>query len=234
MFNISDKYKIDKVYKPGDLYPKNTLLITRGDKTRIKKVVKIAILKYQIKGEEIPSLLDSLYNCQTIIFFEIVLDNLRSANFVNKILQLLIPNPCVFKFYDNQRFCFGFADKRLNQQDRKSIIIENTILSKPYAINEDIEPCLNFENIKNKLNKKTFYYELMVKSFFLSNNNYGFDEDKILNSTFWYDENKKMAFFKDLLTLKALEEEKRHLVLDREKFALNQHIAELINKIKQY
>ncbi len=234
MFNLSNNYLEDIRLKASDLYPKNTTEISRADKIRLKKVVKTANLKYQIKGEDIPSLKDTYYNCQVLMFFEIGLDNLRSANFVNNTLQQVIRPLSVFKFYDNQRFCFGFADKRLNQQDTNSIVIENTILSKQYSVNDNIESSLNFENIKNKLNKKTLYYELMIKTYFLSNNNHNFDTVKILNSNFWYDEDKKLSFFQDLLALNLLQQEKNRLILDREKFTLNQQIAELINKIKQY
>jgi hypothetical protein len=51
MFNIPDQYKVDKKIPLKDLTPKE---LKPNERRKIKSILKKAVLKYQIVGEEIP------------------------------------------------------------------------------------------------------------------------------------------------------------------------------------
>jgi hypothetical protein len=232
MFKIDEKYLLNKPFKPSDFIHKD---IARNDKKRLKEIIKSANLKYQIKGEEIPSVMDENYNYQVIMFFEIELNNIKNAVFVNNILQKqVIKAPCVFKFSDMTSFCYAFADKRLSLQESKEIVIEDTVISRIQALANFTDERLKFANIKNKSNKKTFYTELMVKTFIVSNIKLVSDLESVFDVSLWYDERKKMELFYKLKALSKLQELQLKTSVQKEKVEINSQMKILIEEIKEF
>lgn len=232
MFNIDSKYLVDKTFKPTDFVAKD---LSRNDKKKLKDTIKSANLKYQIKGEEIPSLINDLYNYQVIMFFEIELNSLKSANYVNNILQKeVIKAPCVFKFYDNISCCYAFADKRLTLQEGESIVIDNTVITNVQSKNAKLDERLDYKNILNKQNKRNFYTELMIKSYVLSNIKLVQGLTTIFDTNIWYDETKKMNLFGLLKELQTLKQQQTKTVIAREKIELNTKMKDIIQGIQKY
>lgn len=232
MFNIDEKYIVNKSFKPSDFIHKN---LARNDKKRLKEVIKSAILKYQIKGEEIPSLINETCNYQVIMFFEIELNNVKNATFVNKILQKdVIKAPCVFKFYDVASFCYAFANKRLSLQEENEIVLDDVVISnfKPNTIKFDDR--LDFKNIKNKTNKKSFYTEMMIKTFIVSNLKLTQGLESVFDISLWYDEHKKTDFFNKLKELAKLQELQAKTSIAKDKVEINSKMKVLIEEIKKY
>lgn len=232
MFRIDEKYLLNKPFKPSDFVHKD---ISKNDKKRLKETIKSANLKYQIKGEEFPSLIDENYNYQVIMFFEIEINSIKNAVFVNNILQKqVIKAPCVFKFYDTSSSCYAFAEKRLSLQEENQVIIEDTFVTPSLPLNMITDERLNFSNIKNKSNKKTFYTELMVKTFIMSNLKLVSDLESVFDVSLWYDERKKMDLFYKLKALSRLQEQQLKTSVPKEKVEINSQMKNLIEEIKEF
>lgn len=232
MFKVDEKYLIDKDFKPGDFVAKD---LSRSDKKKLKETIKKATLKYQIKGEEIPSLIDETYNYQVIMFFEIELSSIKSANYINNLLQKeVIKAPCVFKFYDISSCCYAFADKRLSKQEEEVVVLDNSFTTSPQPNNTVQDSRLFYENIKNKNNKRSFYTELMVKSYVLDNTKLIQDLTTVFDTSLWYDEHKKLNFFKQLRELQTLKLQQSKTVIAQEKVELNRRMKKLIEEIQGY
>ena len=232
MFGIEDKYIVNSHFKPTDFVHKE---LNRADKKRIKETIKSGILKYQIKGEEIPSIINETYNYQVIMFLEIELNNLKSVTYLNNILQKeVIKAPCVFKFYDISSCCYAFADKRLSMQEEQTIVLDNTFVTTPQPINAKLDARLLYENIKNKNNKRSFYMELMIKAYILNNSKLIQDLTTIFDTNIWYDEAKKIEFFSKLKELQGLKDKQAKTVIAQEKVELNTKMKNLIGELQCY
>ena len=232
MFGIEDKYIVNSHFKPTDFVHKE---LNRADKKRIKETIKSGILKYQIKGEEIPSIINETYNYQVIMFLEIELNNLKSATYLNNILQKeVIKAPCVFKFYDISSCCYAFADKRLSMQEEQTIVLDNTFVTTPQPINAKLDARLLYENIKNKNNKRSFYMELMIKAYVLNNSKLIQDLTTIFDTNIWYNEAKKIEFFCKLKELQGLKDKQAKTVVAQEKVELNTRMKNLIRDLQCY
>lgn len=232
MFGIEDKYIVNSHFKPTDFVHKE---LNRADKKRIKETIKSGILKYQIKGEEIPSIINETYNYQVIMFLEIELNNLKSATYLNNILQKeVIKAPCVFKFYDISSCCYAFADKRLSMQEEQTIVLDNTFVTTPQPINAKLDARLLYENIKNKNNKRSFYMELMIKAYVLNNSKLIQDLTTIFDTNIWYNEAKKIEFFCKLKELQGLKDKQAKTVIAQEKVELNTRMKNLIGELQCY
>jgi hypothetical protein len=231
MFKIDEKYLIDKEFKPSDFATKD---LSRSDKKKIKETIKKATLKYQIKGEEIPSLIDETYNYQVIMFFEMELSNLKSANYINNLLQKeVIKAPCVFKFKDLSSCCYAFADKRLSMQEEKVIVIDSSFTTTPQPNNAQQDQRLLYGNVKNKNNKRSFYTELMVKTYILDNSKLIQGLMTVFDTSLWYDERRKMDFFNQLKELQTMKLQQNKTVIAQEKVELNRNMKKLIDELKK-
>jgi len=231
MFKIDEKYSIGKDFKPSDFVARD---LGRNDKKKLKEVIRKGTLKYQIKGEEIPSLIDETYNYQVIMFFEIELNSIKSAIYVNNLLQKeVIKAPCIFKFYDVSSCCYAFADKRLNMTEENAVVIDSMFVTTPQPNNAEPDTRLLYENIKNRNNKRSFYTELMVKTYILNNSKLIQDITSVFDTQIWYDETKKMDLFYKLRELQGLKDKQGKTVIAQEKVELNTKMKKLIEEIKK-
>ena len=127
MFSIPEKYKKDANI------PKKAFIDTVGllpaSKERFRKAVEQIQLKYQIEGFDIPNLVNDEYNCQVIMFLRVSLSDLKQVNFVNSIIQTNINALCVVEYTDGVEVQYSFADKRLNKQNKKEVVIENEYIT---------------------------------------------------------------------------------------------------------
>lgn len=139
--------------------------------------------------------------------------------------------------HDKNTQLYHFAEKRLNMQDSQSTVIENIVISKESSIYfEDdtkslIEKYLDFNNILLKENKFTFYREIMLKAFILSQYSFSLDGGKLLESNLWYNSrkvNELLSLLKENDKLKLLL--KKNKVL-RDKVAINKELKIINEKI---
>lgn len=231
MFNTDKKYFINKPFKNTDFISKT---LSRTEKTELKKLIKQGILKYQIYGEQIPSLINEKYNYQVIMFFEIEIANIKKSYLINELLQKTIPAPCIFKFTDNKNICYGFADKRLSQTNNNEIVIDENYVSDIFTINTTQNEYLNYFNIKNKTNKRCFYTELLIKTFVADNMKLISNLNLVFDSKLWYNEEQKLNFYFKLKELKKLSGLIITVNTAKEKVAINNKIKDLITELKTF
>ena len=127
MLSLPEKYKKDANVSKATFVKGGNL--TGADKKRFETSVKDIRLTYQIEGFDIPNLVNEDYNCQVIMFLKITLTELKQAAYVSSVVQKCINPLCVIEFTDGAEEQYSFADKRLNRQNKKEIVIENEYLS---------------------------------------------------------------------------------------------------------
>ncbi|MCR4662906.1 MAG: DUF4391 domain-containing protein [Endomicrobiaceae bacterium] len=231
MFSIDKKYFINKPFKNTDFINKT---LSRAEKIELKKLIKQGVLKYQIYGEDIPSLINETYNYQVIMFFEIEVTNIKKSYFINDLLQKTILAPCIFKFTDNKNICYGFADKRLSQTNNNEIVIDDNYVSNIFTINTTQNEYLNYFNIKNKTNKRCLYTELLIKTFIADNIKLISNLNLVFDSKLWYSEEQKLNFYFKLKELKKLSVLIITVNTAKEKVAINNKIKDLITELKTF
>ena len=190
MFNLPDRYKTDVKISLKDFIPKD---LKTNEKKRIKDTVKEVWLVYQIAGEEIPSVVDVNYRCQSIQFFDIEVADIKDAGFLASTYQNIIKPYCVIHLHDAKDEAYSFAVKRLNQQDDTQIVIEESLVTEKYPMNLPDEgrnrllAYMDFSTIKNKLDKVALYKEWYGKAYILANEKAYEQTQLILDGNFWYD-----------------------------------------------
>lgn len=63
------------------------MILSSNIRKNIKNNVKKVVLTYQIYGEEIPSLINDIYNCQLIQFYDFELENIKKQNIYLKFIK---------------------------------------------------------------------------------------------------------------------------------------------------
>lgn len=209
MLSLPEKYKKDAPIAKAVFVRGATL--QGAEKKRFETTVEDIKLKYQIEGYDIPNLVNDEYSCQVIMFLAIKLTELKHAAFISTIVQRCIKELCVIEFTDGNNEQFSFADKRLNRQNSKEIVIENEYLSTemPLDFHNDLKTLfslyIDYETILNRNNKHAYYVEMMTKSFLVCNQGLFSGQSELLDSKkLWYDNEKAMQCFPLLKKLKAL------------------------------
>lgn len=234
MFNIPEHYKIDKKLALKDFIPKD---LTSDDKKRIKDTVKEARLMYQIAGEEIPSVINDEYRCQTIQFYDMELQNIKDASYLASVYQNLIKSLCVIRMHDSKAELFSLAVKRLNQTDATQIVVEYSILTEKYpmglpdAARDRLLKYLDFIQTKNKINKVNMYKEWYYKAYMLMNEKSYANTGIILEGNGWYDSNRMellFAYYKKLVDTRGM---LKKAVSNAEKVNLIKEIKKIIQTL---
>ncbi|SKA91569.1 protein of unknown function [Caloramator quimbayensis] len=191
MFNIPSAYEVNKKF---DIKMFTTSQLTPKEKKYFKDNVFKIELKYQITGEDIASFIDDEHNCQAIMFFEVEVKDLKCAKTIGEIIQRVVKPLVVIRFFDfkgTESYCFAY--KRLNKLDNTQIVIDETIFTPASSIflqnetKELISKYLDFDEVKNKVNKLFFYYEMFCKAKLISNRAYFSGYKGILSSNIFYD-----------------------------------------------
>ncbi|MDD3012295.1 MAG: DUF4391 domain-containing protein [Candidatus Gastranaerophilales bacterium] len=235
MLNLPKQYEVNKKFALKTFIPKE---LKPGEKKRLKEALKEVRLIHQITGEGIPSLIDEAHNCSVIMFFDVKIEKVKDASFVSGILQTLIKSPCILRIYDDASEVYSFAHKRLNLQDSNEIVIEETIITKPFStiVQNDkknmLEEYLSFEKIVNTNNKLAFYAEIMGKSYIVSNPAVFSKAIQLLKSKFWYNLNEIWAILSKLKRLESLITEQIKTSRASDKVKLNTEMKNLIQELE--
>ena len=168
----------------------------------------------------------------------ITLTELKQAPYVASIVQKYISPLCVIEFTDGTEEQYSFADKRLNKQNKKEIVIESEYLSSklPLEFQNDTKTLfalyIDYETILNRSNKHAFYIEMMTKAFLVSNQGLFSGQDKLLdNKKLWYDEEKAKQLLPLLKQLKAAKLSAAKAKTISEKSNFNSQIKTIIKQI---
>ena len=236
MINIPENYILNKKIPIKEFIP---MILSSNIRKNIKNNVKKVVLTYQIYGEEIPSLINDIYNCQLIQFYDFELENIKKAKYISEIYQRLIKSPCVLRIYDNNKEIYSFALKRLNQNDKNEIVVSDEFLTEEFETylssfsKRELGNIISFEKILNKSNKVNFYFEMYTKVFIQKYQKIYQKSKEILEKPIWYDESKSKMIYELFKNMINLREKIEKINLASEKVKCNQEIREIIKKIEE-
>lgn len=232
MLGVPEKYRIRKKFDTKTFL---TADLTVKEKKRFKDAVQAVTLEYQIAGEEIPSIINEEYNCQAVLYFDVKLNELKNSSFVGEIMQKMIKPPALIRFRDDRgMFVYCLAHKRLNMQNKEDIVVEDVVFSPPASMflpdetGRLMAEYIEYENVKNKTNKLTFYYEMLTKMILISSMNLWSGARLALDSNLYYDIDKSMYMAELLKKLKQLERKLKSEVTISEKAKINGEIKAII------
>lgn len=231
MFNLQDKYKVGKKIPMKDFIPKE---LKPDVRKKIRDTVKSIILSYQIMGEDIPSLVNEEYNCQVIQFYDFELTDIKKAVFISNLYQEIIKSPCVLRLHDNSNEAYSFALKRLNQNDRTQIVVTDKVVTAVYPTalpsfdKNTLLGELAYGNIKNRDNKVSFYLEMYLRAYILTNDKVYANAKTFLSKPIWYSMSKPSEVYTLLCNLASNKEKVQKSISNSEKMKLNQEIRHTI------
>ena len=237
MFNIPEKYEVNQKLPINDLIPK---ALKPADKKKIKEILVNVTLTHQIVGEEMPSLINESVHVEAIQYFDFEVKDIKKATFMANVYQAIIKSPCVIHIHDKKDEIYSFALKRLNQNDKNEIVITDNVMSKVFPLFlpsrekmeflEEVDYC----NIKNKITKNHFYYEMTVRAYLELNSKIYAPTDCITKKPIWYSEEKVKKTFDLFKQLKALKEQVVKENRANEKMRINQEIREIIEELDKF
>ena len=236
MINIPENYILNKKIPIKEFIP---MILSSNIRKNIKNNVKKVVLTYQIYGEEIPNLINDIYNCQLIQFYDFELENIKKAKYISEIYQRLIKSLCVLRIYDNNKEIYSFALKRLNQNDKNEIVVSDEFLTEEFETylssfsKRELGNIISFEKILNKSNKVNFYFEMYTKVFIQKYQKIYQKSKEILEKPIWYDESKSKMIYELFKNMINLREKIEKINLASEKVKCNQEIREIIKKIEE-
>lgn len=237
MFNLPLDYEVNKKF---DIKMFTSSQLTPKEKKYFKDNVVQIELKYQITGEDIASFIDDEHNCQAIMFFEVEVKDLKSAKTIGEIIQRIVKPLVVIRFFDSkgtENYCFAY--KRLNKLDNTQIVIDEIIftpISSIFLENETkelISKYLDFDEVKNKVNKLFFYYEMFCKVKVISNRAYFSGYKGILSSNIFYDLDTMKLLTRLFREIEGFEREKSIANTVSEKAQINMKIKSTLEKINK-
>jgi len=234
MFNLPDKYKVGKKLPIKGFIPKE---LKPDVRKKIRDSIKSVILNYQIMGEDIASLVNEEYNYQVIQYYDFELTDIKKAIFIANLYQEIIKAPCVLRLHDNRNEAYSFALKRLNQNDRTQIVVTDKVLTTLYPTalpSSDKNALLKelaYDNIKNKDNKVTFYFEMYLRAYILTNDKVYANAKSFLSKPIWYSMSKQKEVYNLLCAVASNKEKVQKSISNSEKMKLNQKIRQAISEL---
>lgn len=236
MFNLPKTYIVNQTISKSTF----TGILEKTDRTHFGETVKSVTLVGQITDESIPSLIDTKYKVQAILFFEVQIDKLANANFVANTMQEAIKGYAVIQLYEGGgNMQYSLATKRLNENDNTSIVIEGKILTETVSnrfdskLKQGIAEYCDFDKILNITDKRSWYFELMAKLYILSNINLCKQCPALLDSKIWYNLIKTQEIFALLRQIEKLKSDIKTASLT-EQVLINGEIKLLLQGLIKY
>lgn len=232
MFDLPDSYKVDVSINLKDFIPKD---LKPNDKKRIKDIVKTVKLENQIAGEEIPSVISEEYRCQVIQFYDIEVRNIKDAKYLVNIYQSRIKPLCVMRLYDTKDEMYSLALKRLSQADETQVIVEQNLITDKYMLGvpdgnrEIFLQYMNFNQLKNKVDKVQIYREWFYKAYLIINEKAYLQTDKLLNGNSWYDPDRMKRLYQEYRNLVIARDSLKKASTNSERIKINKEIKSEIH-----
>ena len=231
MFGIPERY-----LKNEPLAPKNFIQrdMKKAQKDRIKDNLLEARLMWQIVGEDVPSLVNERYKCSVIMGFDVRLKAIKGSAFFAELVQHMIKEPCVIRFYDHKEEVYSFAHKRLSKSVEGNVVIEDRVETLPLSVQfadktkDRLKQCLAYDALLNKADKLSLYLEAMVKAFIISHPKLYTGIEELLDRKLWYNRDEVLVLLGRLNELVRLNGLARAKKLPGERAKLNMEIKELL------
>ncbi|NCC80800.1 MAG: DUF4391 family protein [Clostridia bacterium] len=234
MFGIDQKYSINKKIPIKDFIPKDS---KPQDKRKIKEIIKKVVLSWQLTGEELPSVVDEIYNYQIIQIFDFEVTEIKKAGYISTMYQEIIKAPCILRIHDSSHEVYSFALKRLNKNDSTQVVVTDFLLTDPFSIDlpdvtrDTLMKAITYSAVRNKQNKVTYYLEIFVKAYLLKNSKLYSKLESFLEKPIWYDESKVLHLYQLVKELASQKEKLIKSVTTAEKMKINQLISQSIKEI---
>lgn len=232
MLGVPEKYYIGKKMGISQFIPKD---IKPQAKKRLKEALKTVTLAYQINGEEIPSRVDTQYNCQIIMFFDIKLTHIKEAKFVGDLLQKALKPFAVIRFFDDNEQVYHLAEKRLHATDKNEIVVESTVITPPFScwfgdeLEEAVEKYVSIAHLINTQDKVALYTEMLVKVYILTNPEYQREQERFWQSKIWYNHDQVQLIYQQFKKIDELKNKKGTTL--KEKVDINVDIKEQLDQL---
>ena len=234
MFEIPKQYAADNVIEPKIFITKD---MKKAVKDRITQNLLAARLIWQIIGEEIPSLINEDYHCAVIMGLEIKLKDVKDYTFFAELIQHMVKEPCVIRFYDDNEEIYSFAHKRLSHTDATQIVVLDRVETPPSSLvfpdktTKKLRKYLSFGALLNRNDKLSLYLEATVKAFIISHPKLYSGIDELLERKLWYNREDILVLFGRLLELVRLNVELKAEKLSGTRARLNGEIKKVIESL---
>lgn len=237
MLNLPNIYKEKKRLNKKLFIPKNE---STSVKKRIRNSTLKAMLVGQIKGEDIPSVVDETYNVSVIMFLDIEIDDIKNAAFINNILQEMLKAFAIIRYTDSKgNMVLGFGYKRLSKVEQNEVVLENDFITDLFTehlcdeVNGLLTEYITYDKLKNTINKLALYSEIMVKSYIISNKNLWSKWKEILDSNIWYAHSKTMKIYDLLRETKEIKNKQLKVNSTADNIKLNKELMKLYSEMEE-
>jgi hypothetical protein len=202
------------------------------ERSRLRKILKKAILTHQLTGPAIPSIITLEVRCEAIQFLDIELSDLKHLEFAAKMIQPLLKEHAVLRLHDAQgSFALSYALKRLSRTDDTAIVITQAYTTAIHSPTAEL-PQLHHAALLNRSNKRDHYLEAMVKSYLLDQPHLFIGAGELFMRKFWHHAPSVLSLFEQLENLLSLKTQKHRAQRHAEKAALNTSIKAAIDKLR--
>lgn len=235
MFDLPEQYKIEKKIPLKEFIPKD---LKPEIKKRIKDNLRDATLRYQIMGEEIPSVMNDEYKCPVIQIYDLWIQNIKEAAFFAKIYQSIIKPLCILRIHDTQSEVFSFAVKRLSKTDENEIVIVDMDMTEKYPVmlpdqkKDRFLSYMSYHNILNRENKVNYYNEMYTKSYMLHYEKVYANMETLVHKPIWYDTERVKKVYSIIKRIVMMKEQMIQEQSNVEKIKMNQEIAATLAEIE--
>lgn len=238
-------FKIPEEYNTGLVTDKRRFPLSHlkpAERQRFRRSLKELVLDAVVKDDIIPSFVSDTDSVRAVQFFTADVDSLRSAPFVCGILQRMTKTPSVIKVRDEKKELYSFALKRLNLQDKDLVVVTDEFLTRSLTRGvsgtEDrlIQDFAGWDCIVNKTNLYSWYLEMMVKCYIITNRDLwsGMNDLLTSKSKVWYNTEDVLLLFEDVKVLVKLTEERGRSVTTGNASRINGELKRTYDKLKGY
>ena len=210
-----------------------------SERRRFREAVVELEVTAVVRDSLIPDFVNEQYKVLGIQFISLRLSSLHFAPFVCGVLQKVIKTPAVIYVRDERNECYSFALKRLNMQDANQIVVTEELLtsSLPCGVGkgwgEIVDKYAGFSSAVNRTTLFSWYVEMMVKCYILTNRNVWSGMEQVLSSPVWYNTDAVLELFADLKALVSLTAERRKSQTMSDSLRLNADLKKLYAKIER-
>ncbi|MDD4127477.1 MAG: DUF4391 domain-containing protein [Methanomicrobium sp.] len=236
-------FGLPKDYEKGIVTDKNRFPLSHlkpAERKRFRQSLRSLTLDSVVIDDIIPSYESETDSVKAVQFFSADVESIRSSSFISGILQRMIKTPCIIRFTDGREELYSFALKRLNLQDKNTIVVTDEFLTNPLSCGvsgEDdrlIQEFAGWDFVVNKTNLYSWYLEMMVKCYIITNRRMWSGMPGLLSSNVWYNSEDVFAMYGCVKHLVKLTEERRNSDTVGNSARLNSELKDIYDKLNGY
>lgn len=237
MFDIPDEYAIHRSTNPAK-FPLSHL--KPSERKRFRSSLKELTLESVVTDDCIPSYVSDTNTVMAIQFFSAGVDSIRSSAFVCGVLQRMVKTPCIIHIRDERSERLSFALKRLNLQDTNSIVVTDEFLTHPVPRGVSgtdehlIENYAGWNGVVNRTSLHSFYVEMMIKCYIITNRDVWSGMTDLLPSKVWYNTDDAIGMYGQVKHVVRLTDERSSSQTVGNSARLNHELKCSYGTLKEY